>query len=51
MVSDQAGEAAIERQKSDTIVVSGGDLEAMAKRVGERLSGKKKAANRRKKKS
>ena len=44
-------ETAIEKQKSDTIVVSGSDLEAFAKRVGERLSGKKKAAKRRRKKS
>jgi len=43
-------ETAIEKQKSDTIVISGSDLEAMAKRVGERLSGKKKAAKRRTKK-
>jgi hypothetical protein len=42
-------DVAIEKQKGDTIVVSGSDLEAMAKRVGERLSGKKKPAKRRKK--
>jgi basic membrane lipoprotein Med (substrate-binding protein (PBP1-ABC) superfamily) len=43
-------DTAVEKQKSDTIVVSGSDLEAMAKRVAERLSGKKKAPKRRKKK-
>ena len=44
-------DTAVEKQKGDTIVVSGSDLEAMAKRVGERLGGKKKPAKRRKKKS
>jgi hypothetical protein len=39
----------VEKQKGDTIVVSGGDIEAMAKRVGERLGGKKNPAKRRKK--
>jgi hypothetical protein len=41
-------DVAIEKQKGDTIIVSGSDFDAMAKRVGERLSGKKR---RRKKKS
>ncbi len=39
----------VEKQKGETIVISGGDIEAMAKRVGERLGGKKKPGKRRKK--
>jgi hypothetical protein len=41
-------DTAIERHKGDEVIVDGKDVEAMAKRVGERLGGKKK---RRKKKS
>jgi hypothetical protein len=44
-------DTAVEKQKGDTIVVSGSDLEAMAKRVGERLTGEKKPIKRGKKKS
>ncbi len=44
-------DVAVEKKKGDTIIISGGDPEAMAKKVGERLTGKKKPAKRRKKKS